>query len=209
MHMANVTAQVVHRGLRSFAKIAVRMVHIPQGGDFRPVHFIEQRAQALGIGIHAVGFAKQRHARALGHIRQLQQHFRHIIVVHFPGHGAIQIRKQSNIGRTQLFRQAEIFPNFVHDLLTLVLEFQAPACGKAGNAKVKAGELRNGLVNLARREWRRGNGINVFAQAADLDAIELEVLGHRINIHPAKIRAAQGRKADPHKMPTSHYTEWK
>ena len=185
------------------------MVHVPQSGDFRPVHFIEQRAQALGIGIHAVGFAKQRHARALGHIRQLQQHFRHVIVVHFPRHRAIQVRKQSNIGRAQLFRQAKVFPNFFHDLLTLVPEFQAPARRKARNAQMKAGELRNGLINLARREWRRGNGINVFAQAADLDAIELEVLGHRINIHPAKIRAAQGRKADPHKMPTSHYTEWK
>ena len=108
MDIFDETAQVLHGLPGGLPGVAVGVVHIPQGRHRRHVHLIQQGAQALGIGVDAVGFHQQAHAKALGNGTQQLQGLCHKAVVHLSLGLGVAVAQHTDVGCTQLLGQHNV-----------------------------------------------------------------------------------------------------
>ena len=189
--VADVSAEVPHRGLRIFAEKAVGMVDVPQSGDLRAVYPVEQPAQAGGVAIDAVGLHQQRDVLALGDVGQLQKRPGDLVVVHFALGGGVAVGEHADIGRAQLVGQLDVLGDLEDGRLAVFLVLQRRVGGETGDSKSQIAQLLNRLVDAAGRKGRRRHSMDVAADAAHLDAVKLKILGHGVDVHPVKIRTSE------------------
>ena len=136
MDVADVGAEVLHRGLRRFIEVAVGVVDIPQGGDLRAVYPVEQFAQAGGVAIDAVGLHQQRDVLAPGDVGQLQKRRGDLIIVHFALGRCVAVGEHADIGRAQLVGQLDVLGDLEDGRLAVFLVLQRRIGGEAGNGKL-------------------------------------------------------------------------
>ena len=189
--VADVGAEVLHRGLRRFMEVAIGVVDIPQGGDLRAVYPVEQFAQAGGVAIDAVRLHQQRDILAFGDVGQLQKHPGDLVIVHFALGRCVAVGEHADIGRAQLVGQLDVLGDLEDGRLAVFLVLQRRIGGEAGNGKSQIAQLLDCLVDAAGRKGRRRYGVDIAADAADLDAVKLKILGHCVDVHPVKIRTSE------------------
>ena len=189
--VADVGAEVLHRGLRIFAEVAVGVMNVPQGGDLRAAYAVEQFAQARGVAIDAVGLHQQRHVLALGDVGQLQKRLGDLIIVHFPLGRSVAVGEHADVGRAHLVGKLDVFGDLEGGRLAVFLVLKRRVGGEAGNGKSQIAQLLDRLVDAAGRKGRRRHGVDVAADAAHLDAVKLKILGHGVDVHPIKIRTSE------------------
>ena len=199
----DIHAQVLHSGFRLFPGKAVRMMHVPQRAHAVALRPHQQFPQTGGVGIHAVGFHQQNHAVLLRVGRYVLQRPQHHLVVHLALAVGVAVAQQADVLCAQLFRQTDVFLDFLPGAFPAGLILEDAAGGQAGNFQVHAVQPGDGLVNLIRSEGLGMDGENVVAKATHFNAVEAKVLGHGINIGPVKIGAAQGGECEFHLRKTS------
>ena len=203
MDVLDVHAQVLHGSFRFFPGEAVRMVHVPQRAHAVALRPHQQIPQAGGVGIHTVGFHQQNNAvlfRIGHHILQRPQHH---LIIHLALAVGVAVAQQANVLRAQLFRQADVFLDFLPGAFPAGLILEDAAGGQAGNFEVHAVQPGNGLVNLIRAEGLGVDGENVVAKAAHFNAVKTKILRHGINVGPVKVGTTQGGECEFHLKKTS------
>ena len=129
MHVLDVGAQVLQRLLRALVHEAVGMVHVPQRGHVVGRKVRQKVAQALGVGVDAVGLHQQRDPAFFRLGDEFAQLRLDGLIVHLAAGRGVPVAHDAHIGRAQARGHVDVVCKLRNVRRPLVGELQRDAAG--------------------------------------------------------------------------------